>query len=209
VYWIPVYEILEAHGLTVVLANARDCKAVPGRKSDVNDAQWLQRLHACGLLRASFQSTRNRCVARLHADQRSTFGIRVGSHAAHAKALTLMNLQLHHVISDISGVTGLKIIRAIVAGEQDPDILASMRDVRCRESLRTIRSALVGNYQPEHVFALSQALALFDAYQARIADCDKQIENSLRQLNVSRPEPETELAAPRTRPSRSMRRSSM
>ena len=82
VYWIPVYEILEAHGLTVVLANARDCKAVPGRKSDVNDAQWLQRLHACGLLRAG---TRNRCVARLHADQRSTFGIRVGSHAAHAK----------------------------------------------------------------------------------------------------------------------------
>ena len=200
VYWIPVYEILEAHGLIVVLANARDCKAVPGRKSDVNDAQWLQRLHACGLLRASFQPAREIAALRAYMRIRDRHLEYASAHMQHMqKALTLMNLQLHHVISDISGVTGLKIIRAIVAGEQDPDILASMRDVRCRESLQTIRSALVGNYQPEHVFALSQALALFDAYQARIADCDKQIENSLQVLNADRPQLETPLPAPRTK----------
>lgn len=115
------------------------------------------------------------------------------------KALTLMNLQLHHVLSDISGVTGLKIIRAIVSGERDPDVLASMRDVRCHESIPTIRAALVGNYQPEHVFAPSQAIALFDVYQARIVDCDKQTENSLQLLNADRPEPEAQLRAPRTK----------
>ena len=118
------------------------------------------------------------------------------------KKLTLMNLQLRHVISDISdisGVTGVKIILAIVSGERDPDFLSSMRDVRCHESIQTIRAALVGNYQPEHVFALSQAMALFDVYQARIADCDKQIENSLKLLNVDRPEPQAPLWAPRTK----------
>lgn len=115
------------------------------------------------------------------------------------KALTLMNLQLHHVLSDISGVTGLRIIRAIVSGEQDPDVLAAMRDVRCRESLETIRAALVGNYQPEHIFALSQALQLFDAYQERIADCDRQLERALQLLNADKAMPETPLAKPRTK----------
>lgn len=200
VYWVPVYEILEEHGLKVVLVNARDCKAVPGRKSDVNDAQWLQRLHACGLLRASFFPDRDIAALRAYMRIRDRHLEYAAAHMQHMqKALTLMNLQLHHVLSDISGVTGLKIIRAIVAGERDPDALASMRDVRCRESLQTIRAALVGNYQPEHVFALSQAVALFDSYQDRIADCDQQIENSLRQLNACRPEPETKLPAPRTK----------
>ncbi len=115
------------------------------------------------------------------------------------KALTHMNLQLHHVISDISGVTGLKIIRAIVAGERDPDTLAAMRDVRCRESVQTIRAAMVGNFQPEHVFALAQALALFDSYQERIADCDAQIERTLQLLNADKVEPEAALPKPRSR----------
>lgn len=200
VYWVPVYEILEEHGLNVVLANARDCKAVPGRKSDVNDAQWLQRLHACGLLRASFFPSRDIAALRAYMRIRNRHLEYAAAHMQHMqKALTLMNLQLHHVLSDISGVTGLKIIRAIVAGERNPDALASMRDVRCRESLQTIRAALVGNYQPEHVFALSQALALFDSYQERIRDCDQQIEDSLRQLNAGRPEPEVKLPAPRTK----------
>lgn len=200
VYWIPVYEILEEHGLSVVLANARDCKAVPGRKSDVNDAQWLQRLHACGLLRASFHPARDIAALRAYMRIRDRHLEYAAAHMQHMqKALTLMNLQLHHVLSDISGVTGLKIIRAIVAGEHDPDVLATMRDVRCRESLQTIRAALVGNYQPEHLFALSQALALFDAYQARISDCDQQIENSLRVLNADRPQPATPLRAARTK----------
>lgn len=200
VYWVPVYEILQEHGLIVVLVNARDCKAVPGRKSDVNDAQWLQRLHACGLLRASFHPARDIAALRAYMRIRDRHLEYAAAHMQHMqKALTLMNLQLHHVLSDISGVTGLKIIRAIVAGERNPDVLASMRDVRCRESLQTIRASLVGNYQPEHVFALAQALALFDSYQDRIADCDERIENSLRQLNVGRPKPEVKLPAPRTK----------
>ncbi len=200
VYWVPVYEILEEHGLNVLLANARDCKAVPGRKSDVNDAQWIQRLHACGLLRASFHPARDIAALRAYMRIRDRHLEYAAAHMQHMqKALTLMNLQVHHVLSDISGVTGLKIIRAIVAGERDPDVLASMRDVRCRESLQVIRAALVGNYQPEHVFALSQALALFDSYQDRIGDCDRQIENVLRQLNADRAEPEMKLPAPRTK----------
>jgi hypothetical protein len=200
VYWIPVYEILEERGLAVVLANARDCKTVPGRKSDVNDAQWLQRLHACGLLRASFRPSRDIAALRAYMRIRDRHLEYAAAHMQHMqKALTLMNLQLHHVLSDISGVTGLRIIRAIVSGEQDPDVLAGMRDVRCRESLETIRAALVGNYQPEHIFALSQALQLFDAYQERIADCDRQLERALQLLNADKVMPETPLAKPRTK----------
>jgi transposase len=200
VYWIPVFEILEDRGLTVILANARDCKSVPGRKSDVNDAQWLQRLHACGLLRASFRPTRDIAALRAYMRIRDRHLEYAAAHMQHMqKALTHMNLQLHHVISDISGVTGLKIVRAIVAGERDPDVLAAMRDVRCRESVQTIRAAMVGNYQPEHVFALAQALALFDFYQERVADCDAQIERTLQLLNADKAKPEEPLAKPRCR----------
>ena len=200
VYWIPVFEILEDRGLTVILANARDCKSVPGRKSDVNDAQWLQRLHACGLLRASFRPTRDIAALRAYMRIRDRHLEYAAAHMQHMqKALTHMNLQLHHIISDISGVTGLKIVRAIVAGERDPDVLAAMRDVRCRESIQTIRAAMVGNYQPEHVFALAQALALFDFYQERVADCDAQIERTLQLLNADKAKPEEPLAKPRCR----------
>lgn len=200
VYWIPVYEILEDRGLTVILANARDCKSVPGRKSDVNDAQWLQRLHACGLLRASFRPARDIAALRAYMRIRDRHLEYAAAHMQHMqKALTHMNLQLHHVISDISGVTGLKIVRAIVEGERDPDVLAALRDVRCRESVQTIRAAMIGNYQPEHVFALAQALALFDSYQERIADCDAQIERALQLLNADKVEPETPLSKPRSR----------
>jgi transposase len=200
VYWIPVYEILEDRGLVVVLANARDCKSVPDRKSDVNDAQWLQRLHACGLLRASFRPTRDIAALRAYMRLRERHLEYAAAHMQHMqKALTHMNLQLHHVISDISRVTGLKIIRAIVAGERDPDVLAAMRDVRCRESVQTIRAAMVGNYQPEHVFALAQALSLFDSYQERIAQCDDQIEQTLQLLNADKIIPEEPLGKPRNR----------
>jgi transposase len=200
VYWIPVYEILEDRGLVVVLANARECKAVPGRKSDVNDAQWLQRLHACGLLRASFRPARDIAALRAYMRVRDRHLEYAAAHIQHMqKALTHMNLQLHHVVSDVTGVTGMKIIRAIVAGERDPDVLACMRDVRCRESVETIRAALVGNYQPEHVVALAQALSLYDSYQARIADCDAQIEQALLLLNADKTPPTQPLPAPRSR----------
>jgi len=109
------------------------------------------------------------------------------------KALTFMNLQLHHVISTVTGITGMKIIRAIVAGERDPDKLAAMRDVRCKESVETIRNALVGNYQPEHVFALKQSLALYDFYQRCIDECDAEIEWAVARLNAKKPTPEAPL----------------
>ena len=169
VYWVPVFEVLQGRGIEVVVANAREARAVPGRKSDVNDAQWLQRLHACGLLRASFRPGRDIAALRAYLRLRERHLDYSAAHIQHMqKALTLMNLQLHHVVSDVTGVTGMKIIRAIVGGQRDPDVLATMRDVRCKASTETVRAALVGNYQPEHVFELTQALALYDVYQERL-----------------------------------------
>jgi transposase len=140
VYWVAAYEVLEAHGLEVILANAREARAVPGRKSDVNDAQWLQRLHACGLLRASFRPGRAIAELRAYLRAREKHSDYAAAHIQHMqKALTFMNIQLQHVIASITGVTGMNIIRAIVAGERDPDKLAAMRDVRCKENQETIR----------------------------------------------------------------------
>ncbi|MFT4506036.1 IS110 family transposase [Caballeronia sp. 15711] len=194
VYWVAAYEVLESRGVEVILANAREARAVPGRKSDVNDAQWLQRLHACGLLRTSFRPGRD--IAELRADLRcrEKHTDYAAAHIQHMqKALTFMNIQLHHVIATITGVTGLQIIRAIVAGERDSGRLAAMRDVRCKESLETIRNALVGNYQPEHVFALKQALALYDFYQQCIDECDVEIERAVAILNIAHSFPEPPL----------------
>ena len=191
VYWVPVFEILEERGIEVILANAREARAVPGRKSDVNDAQWLQRLRACGLLRASFRPARDIAALRVYLRQRESLLDFTAAHIQHMqKALTLMNLQLHHVVSDVTGVTGMKIVRAIVGGQRDPHVLANMRDVRCKASLETISAALVGNYRPEHVFTLTQALALYDFYQERIEACDRQIEHALAILNVDKVCPE-------------------
>lgn len=200
VYWVPVFEVLEARGLDVILANAREARAVPGRKSDVNDAQWLQRLHACGLLRASFRPGRDIAALRVYLRLRERLLDYTAAHIQHMqKALTYMNLQLHHVVSDVTGATGMKIVRAIVSGQRDPQELAKMRDVRCKASLETISASLVGNYQPEHVFALTQALALYDFYQTRIDECDIQIENSLAVLNADKMCPEAPMPKPRHR----------
>lgn len=194
VYWVAAYEVLESRGLEVILANAREARAVPGRKSDVNDAQWLQRLHACGLLRASFRPGRDIAELRAYLRAREKHTDYAAAHIQHMqKALTFMNIQLHHVLATITGVTGMRIIRAIVAGERDPDVLAAMRDVRCKESVETIRDAMVGNYQPEHVFALKQALALYDFYQHCIDECDAEIERTVARLNVAQPVPELPL----------------
>lgn len=190
VYWVPLFEILEERGLKPVLVNAREARNVPGRKTDVNDAQWLQRLHACGLLRASFRPGRDIAALRTYLRLRERNVDYAAAHIQHIqKALTLMNMQLQNVISDITGVTGMRIIRAIVAGEHDPEKLAKMRDVRCRASLDTIVASLRGNNQPEHLFALGQALSLYDFYQERIQDCDVEIERSLATLNQDKPAP--------------------
>jgi transposase len=194
VYWIPVYEILEQRGFEVVVVNARDAKHVPGRKTDVCDAQWLQRLHEYGLLRASFQPQAEIAGLRAYLRQRERLLDYAAAHIQHMqKALTQMNLQLHHVVSDITGVTGMLIIRAIVAGERDPSILASLRDARCHASVETVRQALVGNDREEHIFALSQALELYDVYQTKVAACDKQIEMILERLKKAASQPVTKL----------------
>lgn len=197
-YWVAAYEVLESRGLDVVLANAREARAVPGRKSDVNDAQWLQRLHACGLLRGGFRPGRDIAELRSYLRAREKHTDYAAAHIQHMqKALTFMNIQLHHVISTITGVTGMRIIRAIVAGERNPDKLAAMRDTRCKESEEIIRSALVGNYQPEHVFSLKQALALYDFYQQCIGECDAEIERTVAALNIERQFPDAPLPKPK------------
>lgn len=183
IYWIPCFEILEARGLEVLLVNASHVKNVPGRKTDFNDAQWIQRLHEHGLLRGSFRPSEDVAVLRAFVRQRSRLVELAASSIQHMqKALMQMNLQLHHVISDITGLTGMKIIRAIVAGEQDPAILAALRNERCKSSKETIQAALTGNYRPEHVFALQQSLELYDVYQDKIKDTDVRIEEALKTL---------------------------
>lgn len=200
VYWVPAYEVLEDRGIEVVLANARESRSVPGRKSDINDAQWIQRLHACGLLKASFRPGREIAALRSYLRLRERHLDYAAAHIQHMqKALTFMNLQLHHVVSDVTGATGMHIIRAIVAGERDVKVLAKMRDIRCKASVEAVEAALVGNYQPEHLFALAQSLALYDFYQAQIGQCDQQIEAVLALLNADRPKPEAPLPKPRNR----------
>ncbi len=187
VYWIPIYELLEERGLEVFLVNARDAKHVPGRKTDVNDAQWLQRLHSYGLLRASFRPKGEIIELRAYLRQRERLLDTAASHIQHMqKAMTEMNLQLHHVVSDITGATGMRIIRAIIAGERDPAALASMRDTRCHSSVAVIEKALTGHYRAEHLFVLEQALALYDVYQQKVAACDVQIESVLKELSSIR-----------------------
>lgn len=135
VYWIPLFEILEQHGFNVILVNAREAKQVPGRKSDFSDAEWLQRLHEYGLLRASFRPTGEIATLRSYLRQRERLLDAAATHIQHMqKALTEMNLQLHHVVTDVTGATGLRIMRALVGGERDPDKLATYRDPHCKAS---------------------------------------------------------------------------
>jgi transposase len=199
VYWIPVFEILQERGLEVLLVNARFAKNVPGRKTDVNDAQWLQQLHAHGLLRGSFRPSDEVVPLRAYLRQRERLVQYRASHVQHMqKALMQMNVQLHHVVTDVTGVTGMKIIHAIIAGERNPDVLARLRDSRCKASVETISAALDGNYRPEHVFALQQSAELYDFYTNKIAACDAQLEQRLRRLNEELPLPEEPLPPPRS-----------
>jgi len=180
VYWIPLYQILESRGFEVCLVNARHVKNVPGRKSDVQDCQWLQYLHSVGLLRASFRPPETVCAVRSLLRHRDTLVQLAATHTQHMqKALTQMNLQLHHVLSDITGVTGLAILDAILAGERDPAALAQHRDRRVKASPETIIKALVGDYRSEHLFTLRQALASYRHTQRLIEECDAEVQARL------------------------------
>jgi transposase len=200
VYWIPIYEILEARGLEVLLVNARHVRNVPGRKSDVSDCEWLQELHSVGLLRGSFRPAAEIAALRSYLRHRETLiqGAVTATNRME-KALVQMNLQLHLVISDITGVTGLRILRDIVNGQRDPGHLAAHRDGRCRATEAEIAAALTGNYRAEHLFILRQNLEIYDAFQALIASCDAVIEAHLKTLAAKATPPERALPEPRVR----------
>ncbi|MEK7414579.1 MAG: IS110 family transposase, partial [Planctomycetota bacterium] len=193
VYWIPAYEILEARGFQVQVVNARHVKNVPGRKTDEKDCRWLQRLRTLrqaqgrlfGLLSGSFRPDAEMCALRAYLRHRADLLEHRAAHIQHMqKALHQMNVQLTQVLSDITGETGLTIIRKIVAGDRDPVELAKLRDPRCQHSEDEIAKALTGNYRPEHVFALKQALALYDSYTEQVCECDSEIE---RPFSVMKP----------------------
>jgi transposase len=198
VYWIPVYEMLEARGFEVLLVNAHHVKNVPGRKDDVSDAEWLRELHSVGLLRGSFRPPDAIVALRAYVRHRQTLVESAGIYTQRMqKALVEMNLQLPLVVSDITGVTGLRILRDVVAGQRDPQALAAHRDHRCRASKAEIVAALTGNYRPEHLFVLTQNLELFDACQAQLGACDRAIEAHMQRLTATIAAPPTTLPAPR------------
>ncbi len=183
VYWISLYELLVERGFEVLLVDARRVKNVPGRKTDVLDCQWLQELHTYGLLRGAFRPADQVCILRSYLRHRSMLVAYASHHIQHMqKALEQMNLKLAHVVSDITGLTGMAIIKAILSGERDPVKLAKLRDPRCKNSEATVARALEGHYREEHLFALQQAVELVDFYQHQITACDCQIEACLQQF---------------------------
>jgi transposase len=202
VYWIPVFQVLETCGIAVCLANAHHVQNVPGRKTDVSDCQWLQYLHEVGLLNASFRPPDEICAVRTLLRHRSTLVAQAATHIQHMqKALTQMNVRLQHVLSDLSGASGLAIIDAILEGERNPARLAKLRDPRVEASEATIKKALVGDWRAEHLFTLRQARASYRHCQTQIGECDAEIERLLAQLR-SRVDPDAK-PPPAPKPSQS------
>jgi transposase len=211
VYWIPVYEILEARGLEVYLVNARHTKNLPGRKSDVQESQWLLKLHTYGLLRNSFHPTAEIRVVRTYWRQRGDHVRAVSTCIQRMqKVLTQMNIQLANVISDLSGWTGQRIVRAMLAGERDPEQLAALSHPGIHATRQTIARSLEGTWQPDLLFVLQQEVAMYDAYLQRIAECDQALEQHLKgvadkvadTLSDAEPQPpsrETRRAGPKRR----------
>lgn len=193
VYWIALFQILEERGFDVKLVNARQVKNVSGRKSDMSDCQWLQQLHTYGLLSAAFRPADDIAVLRSYLRHRDNL-VRLSSvHIQHMqKALSQMNLQLDNVISDITGVTGMKIIKAILAGERDPARLANYKDGRIKSSAEVIAKSLVGDYRVEHLLSLRHAMELYEFHQQKIAECEQEILKHLHsfEAKVAVPLPE-------------------
>jgi transposase len=183
VYWIPLFQILEKRKIEVCLVNARHVKNVPGRKTDVEDCQWIQHLHSVGLLRGSFRPDDEICAIRSLWRHRDNLIQLATVHLQHMqKALDQMNLQIHHVISDLAGTTGLAIVDAILAGERDPHELAKLRDWRIKASEETIMKSLVGDYREEHLYVLRQSLECYRTYQKMIQDLDVKVKHRMGRL---------------------------
>jgi transposase len=200
VYWIPIFEILEERGFEVVLVNSRHVKNVPGRKSDVLDCQWIQELHSVGLLRGSFRPEAEIATLRAYLRHREKLVQGAASYIRRMqKSLIEMNLLLQNVISDITGATGMRILRDIVAGVSDPVALAAHRDYRCKASQQEIAASLTGNYRAEHLFALRQNLEMFDTIQRQIRDCDREVETLLHQLAQKHDKSKGVLPRPRSK----------
>jgi transposase len=201
VYWIPIFEILEQRGFEVVLVNSRHIKNVPGRKSDVLDCQWIQQLHSVGLLRGSFRPAAEIVSLRAYLRHREKLVQGAATHIRRMqKALVQMNLLLHNVISDITGLTGMRILRDIVAGVTDPKLLAAHRNYRCRASEEKIVASLTGNYRAEYLFVLRQELELYDTHQSQIQACDAEIEALLKALVAKQGKSEPLTPIPRPKP---------
>ena len=183
VYWIPVFEILQQRGLEVYLVNARHTKNLPGRKSDIAECQWLLKLHTFGLLNNSFQPSDEIRTARTLWRHRGSLVAQASSAIQRVqKALTEMNIQLSNVLSDISGVSGMAILQAILKGERDPKALAALADPQVKASKETIAKSLQGNWRPELLFVVDQEIALYRKYQEQIADCDRELQMHLKSL---------------------------
>jgi transposase len=203
VYWIPLYEVLEERGFHVYLVNARHTKNLPGRKSDVQESQWLLKLHTYGLLNNSFQPPAAIRVLRTYWRQRAEH-VRGAAMCVQRmqKALTQMNVQLANVISDVSGLTGQTILRAIVAGERDPVKLAGLSHPGIQASREEVAKSLEGNWRPELLFVLQQEVEMYDTYQLRINECDHQLQKHLASFSeiVLSPAPQAEPKRKRTKP---------
>jgi len=204
IYWIPLFELLEARGFEVFLVDPRQSRHAPGRpKSDVLDCQWLQRLHSYGLLTASFRPTDQVVVLRSYLRQRQMLLRYIGQHIQHMqKALEQMNVKLTEVVSDITGVTGMAIIQAILQGQRDPLEIAKLRDERCKRTEAQIARALYGNWRAEHLFALKQAVALYEFYWQQMQECDLQLQAHLGTFadqSQAQPRPQRQ-KRPRKRP---------
>jgi transposase len=209
VYWIPSYQILEEHGFEVKLVNARHVKNVPGRKSDVSDCQWIQRLHTYGLLSGSFRPDNEICILRSYWRHRDNLLRYTSAHIQHMqKALTEMNIQLHKVIAEITGMTGMRIVRAIIQGERDREKLALMRAPGVKSTPEDIAKALEGDYREEHLFALKQAVELYDFYHRQIEACDREIERHLHTFDAKVDLVQNPLPPPKRKGKRSARNQS-
>jgi transposase len=201
VYWIPLFEILEERGFEVFLVNARHLKNVSGRKSDVLDCQWLQQLHTYGLLSPSFRPPKEMVAIRSLVRHRAMLVAYRSDHIQHMqKALIQMNLRLTSVLSDITGVTGMKIIRAILDGERDPKVLAGYRDDRVQKSEADIAKSLEGHYKSEQVFALRQSVELFDFYEQQLRACDAELERMYQRFDPPADPPTPPPAPSRRKP---------